>query len=148
MENLLKDVKITRVLNGVAAGTTVQNSSVVDMSGWDGVTFILMVGTLTATQVTSLKGQQGNVSNLSDAADLLGTLVGPLADGDSNKCLALDIYRPTDRYVRAVVNRATANAVIDGVIAIQYRGRKSPVTQDTATIAASEQHVSPVEGTA
>lgn len=148
MENLLKDVTITRVMNAVAAGTTAQNSSVIDMSGWDGVTFILAVGTLTATQVTSLKCQQGNVSNLSDAADLAGTLVGPLADGDSNKCLVLDIYRPTDRYVRAVVGRATANAVIDGVLAIQYRGRKSPVTQDTTTIAANEQHVSPAEGTA
>lgn len=148
MENLLRNIKITRVMNAVAAGTSAQNSSVVDMSGWDGVTFIAALGTLTATQVTSLKGQQGQVSNLSDAADLSGTLVGPLADGDSNKCLVLDIYRPTERYVRPVVNRATANAVIDGVIAIQYRGRKTPVTQDTATIAFSEQHVSPEEGTA
>ena len=148
MENLLKGIKITRVMNAVAAGTTVQNGSVVDMSGWDGVTFIASFGTLTATQVTSLKGQQGQVSNLSDAADLAGTLVGPLADGDSNKCLVLDIYRPLERYVRPVVSRGTANAVIDGVLAIQYRGRKSPVTQDTATIAANEQHVSPSEGTA
>lgn len=148
MENLLRDVKITRVMNAVAAGTSAQNGSVVDMSGWDGVMFVAALGALTATQVTSLKAQQGQVSNLSDAADLAGTLVGPLADGDGNKCLVLDIYRPQERYVRPVVNRATANAVIDGVIAIQYRGRKTPVTQDTATIAFSEQHVSPAEGTA
>ncbi len=148
MMNLLKDVKLTRVMNGVAAGTTVQNGSTLDMSGWDGVLFIAMLGTLTATQVTSLKAQQGNQSNLSDAADLAGTLVGPLADGDSNKCLVLDVYRPTDRYVRCVVNRATANAVIDGVLAVQYRGKKAPVSQDTATIAFNEQHVSPAEGTA
>lgn len=148
MQNLLKDTKVTRVLNAVAAGTSAQNGSAVDMSGFDGVTFILMVGALTATQVTSLKAQQGNASNMSDAQDLANTLVGPLADGDSNKCLVLDVYRPTDRYVRPVVNRGTANAVIDGVIAIQYRGRKSPVVQDTTTIAANEQHVSPAEGTA
>lgn len=148
MENLLKDIKITRVLNAVAAGTSAQNTSIVDMSGWDGVTFIAALGTLTATQVTSLKAQQGNASNLADAADLAGTLTGPMADGDSNKCLVLDIYRPLDRYVRGVVGRGTANAVIDGVIAIQYRGRKSPVTQDTTTIAFNEQHVSPAEGTA
>lgn len=148
MQNLLKDIKIVRVLNAVAAGTSPQNGSILDMSGWDGVTFIALLGTLTATQVTSLKAQQGNQSNLSDVADLAGTLVGPLADGDSNKCLALDVYRPTDRYVRCVVNRGTANAVIDGIVAVQYRGRKSPVTQDTTTIAANEQHISPAEGTA
>lgn len=147
MQNLLKDIKVTRVMNAVAAGTSVQNSSVVDMSGWDGVLFIAALGTLTATQVTGLKGQQGQASNLSDAADLAGTAVGPLADGDSNKCLALDIYRPLERYVRCVVTRGTANAVIDGVIAIQYRGRKAPALQD-ASIAFNESHVSPSEGTA
>lgn len=148
MQNLLKDIKVTRVMNAVAAGISNQNGATLDMSGWDGVLFVAALGTLTATQVTSLKAQQGQVSNLSDAADLLGTNVGPLADGDSNKCLALDIYRPTERYVRCVVVRGTANAVIDSVMAIQYRGRKMPVTQDTTTIAASEQHVSPAEGTA
>ncbi|MCS6289425.1 MAG: hypothetical protein H8K10_10655 [Nitrospira sp.] len=147
MQNLLKDIKVTRVMNAVAAGTSVQNSSVLDMSGWDGVVFIAALGALTATQVTGLKGQQGQASNLSDAADLIGTAVGPLADGDSNKCLALDIYRPQERYVRCVVTRGTANAVIDGVIAIQYRGSKAPAVQDTS-IAFAESHVSPAEGTA
>lgn len=148
MQNLLKGIKVTRVMNAVAAGTTSQNGSTLDMSGWDGVLFVAQLGTLTATQVTGLKAQQGNASNMSDAADLINTAVGPLADGDSNKCLALDIYRPLERYVRCVVTRGTANAVIDGVIAIQYRGRKAPVTQDTTTIAANESHVSPIEGTA
>lgn len=147
MNNLLQDCKITRVMNAVAAGTTAQNGSTLDMSGYDGVLFVASFGTLTATQVTSLKAQQDAASGMGTAADLAGTLVGPLADGDGNKCLALDVYRPQERYVRCVVNRATANAVIDGVIAIQYRSRKAPVTQST-TIAFSEQHISPGEGTA
>lgn len=148
MQNLLKDVKVTRVLNAVAAGITNQNGSTLDMSGWDGVTFIASLGTLTATQVTGIKVQQGQASNMADAADLINTNVGPMADGDSNKCIVVDVYRPLERYVRCVVTRGTANAVIDGAIAIQYRGRKSPVTQDTTTIALNEQHVSPIEGTA
>lgn len=148
MQNLLKDIKITRVMNAVAAGTSNQNGSTLDMSGWDGVQFIAAFGTLTATQVTGLKAQQGAASGMGDAADLAGSAVGPMADGDGNKCLVLDIYRPQERYVRCVVTRGTANAVIDGVIAIQYRGRKAPVTQDTTTIAANESHVSPAEGTA
>lgn len=145
--NLLKDIKITRVMNAVAAGTTDQNSSEVDMQGWDGVMFIAAFGALTATQVTQIKAQQDTATGMAGAADLAGTLVGPLADGDGNKCLVLDVFRPQERFVRCVVDRGTANAVIDGVIAIQYRGRKAPVTQGS-TIAFSEAHVSPAEGTA
>jgi adenine deaminase len=39
-------------------------------------------------------------------------------------------------------------AVIDGVIAIQYRVRKRPVTQDTSHVASNKSLVSPSEGTA
>jgi hypothetical protein len=57
------------------------------------------------------------------------------------------VFRPAERYVRAVVTRGTADAVIDGVIAIQYGARVLPATQD-ATVAGIETHVSPAEGTA
>ncbi len=145
--NLSKEVKVTRVMNAVAAGTTNQNSTVLDMQGFEGVMFVAAFGALTATQVTSLKAQQGTLSDGSDMADLAGTLTGPLADTDGNKLLVLDVFRPQERYVRCVVGRGTANAVIDGVIAIQYCSRKAPTTHDT-TVAFSELHVSPDEGTA
>ncbi len=146
MINLLKGTKITRVMNAVAAGVTNQNGTTLDMSGFDGVMFIASFGALTATQVTSLKAQQGQQSNLSDAADLAGTLTGPMADADGNKVLVLDVYRPAERYVRCVVQRGTANAVIDGVVAIQYRGRKTPIAQDSTYVSASKQLTSPAEG--
>lgn len=145
--NLSKHVKITRVMNAVAAGTTDQNGTVLDMQGFDGVMFIAAFGTLTATQVTSIKAQQGTLSDGSDMADLAGSAVGPLADTDGNKCLVLDVYRPQERYVRCVVDRGTANAVIDGVDAIQYDTRYKPTTHD-ATVAFAEAHISPDEGTA
>jgi hypothetical protein len=149
MSNLLKNVKIQRVMNAVAAGTSNQTSSAVDTQGFDGVMFVASFGTLTATQVTSLKAQTSSDDGASDAYDdLAGTLVGPMTDADSNKQLILDIYKPRKRYLKAVVNRATANAVIDGVTAILYRGRKAPVTQPSASVSASEQWVSPAEGTA
>lgn len=145
--NFLKRNKIERVMNAVAAGTSDQNSSVIDMVGYQEVTFVALFGTLTATQVTQIKVQQGDQANLSDAADLLGTNVGPLADGDSNKMLAVGVYRPTKRYVRCVVDRGTANAVIDGVLAILTEGPNVPVTQG-ATLISFENHFSPAEGTA
>jgi hypothetical protein len=61
--------------------------------------------------------------------------------------LVLDIHRPADPYVRAVVTRGTADATIDGVIAIQYGARLLPTFQDS-TVAGIETHVSPAEGAA
>lgn len=130
---LTHEVKVTRVLNAVAAGTTDQNSAVVDTQGWDGVMFIAAFGALTATQVTLLKAQHGAQANLSDAADITGGATAALADGDGNKCLIVDVRASSSkRYVRAVVDRGTANAVIDGVIAIQYRARHKPGSHDTS----------------
>ena len=145
--NLLKDVKITRVMSAVAAGTTDQDSDILDMQGYEGVMFIAMFGTLTATQVTAITAQQNTADSGTGMTDLEGTSVGPLDDADSDKCLVLDVYRPQERYVRCHVDRATANAVIDGIIAIQYNAHSKPVAQGS-TISASEAHQSPDEGTA
>ena len=113
---------------------------------YEGVVFVAAFGTLSSGAVTGLKAQQGLQANLSDAADLAGTALA-IADTDDNKLLVLDLFRPAKRYVRAVVTRGTADAVIDGVVAIQYGTRVLPVTQDT-TVAGIETHVSPAEGTA
>ena len=148
--NLADNIKIDRVQVAVAAGSTGVDCDAVDMSGFDGVIFLASFGALTATQVTSIKAQQGNVLagvDITDASDLKDTLVGPLADGDGTKVLGLDIVNPLKRYVRCVVNRATANAVIDGVIAIRYAGRKAPQALGVL-IKVLETHASPAEGTA
>jgi hypothetical protein len=147
MFNLSKAGKITRVINGTAAGTTDISGTVLDMKGYDSVMFVALFGALTATQVTLLKVQQGQQAGGGDMADLKDSAVGPLADADGNKCLVLDIHKPRERYVRCVVDRGTANAVIDGVIAIQYNADQEPVTHD-ATVKAAEFHHAPAEGTA
>lgn len=147
MHSLENAVKVTRVMNAVAAGTTDQESSTVDMQGFDGVMFIAAFGAITTNAVTSVKLQQGADSGGTDGADLLGTGV-TVADDDDNQVVVLDVYRPTERYVRCVIDRGTQNAVIDGIVAIQYNGRRQPTTHDSATVVAGESHNSPAEGTA
>ncbi len=143
---LAKNTKIARVMNAKAAGATAQNGTTVDMQNWEGVMFVALFGALTATQVTSIKAQQSGAKS-SGFSDLEGTEAGPLDDEDSNKALVLDIKNPRERYVRCVASRATANAVIDGVVAIQYGPRKMPAAHDS-TVVASEAHAGPAEGTA
>jgi hypothetical protein len=147
-KQMQEETKILRVMNAVAAGTTDQNSTGVNMAGWESVEFVAAFGALTATQVTSLKLQQSSDDGSADAySDLAGTSSGALADGDGNKLIRLEIVNPEKRYVRAVVDRGTANAVIDGVIAILRRPRSLPITQD-ASVSKYESHVRPAEGTA
>ena len=50
-KNLSRAAKVTRVMNAVAAGTSDQNSSSVDMTGFEGCQFVLMFGAITATQL-------------------------------------------------------------------------------------------------
>ena len=145
--NLSKNSKMTRASNAVAAGTSDVNGAVIDMQNFEGCLFAVAFGTITATAVTSIKAQQGDASNLSDATDLAGTAV-TVADDDDNQVFYLDIYRPTKRYIRVVVDRGTANAVIDDVLAVQYGPRNLPTIHNTTTIGGGEVHAGPAEGTA
>lgn len=140
MRNLLKNAKLTMVLAGAATGTSAQNTAAVDMAGYEGVVFFGSFATANA----------GNYANLAQSTasggtynDLEGTKVTPGDNGDS---WAIDVYRPTKRFVRAETVRAGATTVTGDVYALQYGARKPPVTHG-ATID-SETHVSPDEGTA
>lgn len=121
---LATSVKPIRVSNAVAAGNATNvNSTSVDCANADGVRFTVLFGTLTANQVTSVKLQGGALANGADAADLLDSETGNviqtanLADADTNRTAVLEVFKPKVRYVRAVVNRGTANAVVDGILA-------------------------------
>lgn len=143
-----EQTRLVHVLNPVAAGTSNQTSSSVDMSqgaGFRGVRFIADFGTLTAGQVTSMK-VQGSSDN-SSFSDLAGSGSGNMADADSNKMIVLDVYRPTYRYLQVVITRGTSNAVINCVIAELYDPIVEPTTQDT-TVSKSKTLLSPIAGTA
>lgn len=135
-KRLLDEIKITRVSNAAAAGTSDVNGTGVDMQGFDGVLFVAALGALSATQVTSLKAQSSSDDGSTDAyADISGAVTAAAADGDSNKLLVLDVHHPLERYVRPVLDRGTANAVLDGIIAIQYRGNRPTTNGSTVSSA-------------
>ncbi len=130
-----KGSKTIVLSTGAAAGTTAVNATAVDMLGYEAVRAMVLLGTLTATQVTSLKAQGSNTNNGSDWVDLGGTKVGPAADADGGKLLILDLYRPAYRYILFVVSRGTANAVISSIIGEVYVAANEPVAK-VATVAA------------
>lgn len=146
--NLSRAGKVTRVSNAVAAGVTDVTSSAIDMKGFDSCQFIVLLGAIVTAAVTSVKAQQSSDDGSADAyADLEGTGI-TVADDDDNQMVVLDIDHPQERYLKCIVDRATQNATVDGIIAIQYNAQKEPVTHDATTVVGSEYHHAPAEGTA
>lgn len=146
--NLTTAVKTVVAKAAVAAGSTdITDASVIDTQGYEGVRFIFLFGTLTAGTVTSVAvaGKDTN-SPTAGTDDLAGTGIA-VPDTESGKAFIVDIGKPTKRYLRPHVKRATQNAVLSGIIAEMYDPRERPVTKD-ATVSAQEIHASPAVGTA
>ncbi len=141
MNSLLKDTKISFIKGAVVAGTTDQDSSVLDMAGYDNVLFILLTGTALDTGVIELS-IYGNTANstssptptlLTTALQISYTSAG--GTDATTKALIADVLRPAQRYVFARCHRTVANLVIQGIVAIQYNARAKPVTVDSTVIA-------------
>lgn len=132
--NLLKNIKITKVMPSYTAGTTTRNSSIIDMQGYEGVLFVAAFGTMVTLSVITLIAQQDDVNAAGGMAALAGTATyTEPATAISEISLALDVYKPLKRYMRAQITISAANAEIDAVYAIQYKGKKSPVAIGTVT---------------
>ena len=144
MHTLTENARFARVLDGAAAGQGTSNGTGVDMTGYHRVIFVAALGAITATGTVTLKAQQSSDDGVADAyADLDGASVAA-DDQDGDKLLILEIPHPRKRYVRPVLVRAVANAVIDGIVAIQGEPMNAPVTQP-ATVAASAVVHAPAE---
>lgn len=135
MNPLSENVLITRVKNAVTAGTSDSDSSVLDMAGWDGVIYIALLNTVVDGSVLQLQAQGSAQSNGSSPSQEAATGSATAAT-NSNAFLVLDVIRPANRYQFVRVKRGTQNATIDGVIAIQYRGRNQPTSQVNALLSA------------
>lgn len=142
MYNLSNAVKINLGGATTAAGTSTVTGSTIDMQGYEGVLFIAKFGT--AASNNTIKAQQDTDSAMGGAADLAGTSVGV---GASDEIVWLDLYKPAERYVRALALRGTSTT-LDSLWAIQYGPRVMPVDNTVAGTIHGEVIVSPAEGTA
>lgn len=147
--SLVKNTKVTRHSNAVAAGSTVITpASGIDMQGFEVCTFIAAFGAIVSAAATSIEVHQSSDDGSADAyTALLGSKV-TVADTDDNKVVIVEIVKPRERYLKLIVNRATQNATLDGIIAVQSQPRKAPTTHDATTVVTPETHASPAEGTA
>ncbi len=118
--------KYQRVSNAVSAGTTDVDSTAVDLTAAESVTFLVLLGALTSTNVTTAKLQESDDN--STFTDVTGGTASDTVDDDDNQILVLEYLRAKKRYVRVKLTRATANAVVDGIVAEIHGLRNSPPT--------------------
>ncbi len=142
---MLSENTLISVGAAYSAGTTDVTGATADMADWDGIMVVLALSAIATGAVTTLKLQQGSASDLSDAADLLGT-GSSIADTDDDGVVVLDLYQPRERFVRAYLDKDGSNSVAGTILYIRYRGKEAPVTQGSGVTV--ERHQSPAEGTA
>lgn len=145
---MVNDVLIKRVSAGVTAGTGTKKATIVDMAGYDEVTFIVLFGEVTNTSKVKVQVAQHSTNVTGSMVVTTATTDEIVSDGTevklSDKAVALTVNKPLERYLELQTVIGTANAVIDGVIAILGQARTKPVDLD-ATVQAGEFFLSPVD---
>lgn len=143
MVSLANAVKIEKIKDVTsAAGSTVLESSVVDMEGYDGILLFTSFGTAAADNL--LKAKMSSANDSGTMGDIEGSAIAP---GASDEDQWIDIFRPRKRYLQLVAIRATSTKLGD-MWAIKYGARVKPVDNNTAGTIAGEALTSPSTGTA
>ena len=131
MDHIFSNSKISLVMasTDLAAGSTVSDTTdltvntTLDMAGYEGVLFLAMPMTVTAAGTIGMIPKFGSSSGtLTLAATSFwgGTSTLGGTTDMSQKYFALEIHKPIQRYVGLRLHRATQNANLAGIIAIQY----------------------------
>lgn len=125
----MQGMKFFKPVDSVIAGVdaTVQTGDIISASGYARMRFLVALGAVADTAVVTVKIQQGNASDLSDAVDIASSELTITASSAefANKLLSVDALI-TKKYCRVAYQRTVANTAIDSVVGIAYSGRYSP----------------------
>ena len=142
MKSLLKNCAIDYVGAAVsAANNTDDNSSRLDMTGYDGVIFMTTITDSTALGTCTLSIQENSADSDTGMTEITGaTITATSASNDdlNDELLIVDCYKPQERYVQGTRVTATQNGAFGQIIAIRYNAAKPPITQSTSTVAGSK----------
>lgn len=129
--NLLNNLAPLVLGNAVAAASnTDDDSAIIDMAGFEGVVFMASIDDSAATAVAEIKVQQSAANaggGMVDLAGAVATLASAVDDDLNAQFLAVDVFRPKERYLRVNRTSSTANIAFGSVFAIRYGARKVPI---------------------
>ena len=132
MQTLLSNVKFEEMIAHAnrSAGTSDINGITVDMNGFEGCLIRLEMGAITASAVTTLKGQESD-SSTGGWTEVDGAEIS-IAPDEDNVYVDMDVANIRKRFFRGVVERATANAGIRSAQYIKYNASFLPTSQPAA----------------
>lgn len=129
------NLKITPVLGYFAAGTTKRTSTIIDMSGFDGVVFAAVLGTTIEGGTLDVFVEQHTLNQTSGMARVATTTVYTVPGSPAAlTSILVDVYKPQERYLQCNITPAAQNAVICGIVAIQYKAKTAPITVDSTVV--------------
>jgi hypothetical protein len=146
--NFIKNNVTDVVMDPEALSSAIDtNSTRLDMSGYEGVVFILPITDSVATGVVTITAEQNIIDSDSGMAALTGasatdTDVG--GDALNNQILVLEIVKPEERYIQCVLTSSVANIATGNMIAIRYTSKKDPIVEGS-TVLDSTLVISPAE---
>ena len=143
--NLGKNIKITKCLD-YDTGSAVREGATLDMQGFDGVLAIMHCADIHNSAVGDLHFETATQANFSSGQDLANTAIA-VAGTDDDDLFVIDLYRPQERWIRAVVTKDTSNTAAESVVYVQYTGRKGPIDNTEAGEVTYELNISPDRGT-
>jgi hypothetical protein len=142
MHNLFKNVSLREINAPVAAGSSIDdNSDIIDMAGFEGALFFVPVTDSVATGVATLTIEQNIANSGTGMAALSGAVATATCatnDDLNNKVLVVDVYRPKERYLQAVLTSATANIAFGNTIVLLYNKKGLlPISTDASVLASA-----------
>lgn len=150
MDNgLLENVKVIPVYTGGTINNGNAETTIVDMAGYDAITWLVYTGDCINAAVAALSMVEdtdpahGDDPTECATADKLSRTCD--ATNTDNVLLVYEVLRPAKRYVRLkIAESASQNFIVRSVVAILSKARDLPVSQAATAVVASKQVSSPV----
>jgi len=126
--NLSRAALPVLVKKQAASGTSVVETDVVDLEahGAEGVLFFGRLATPNPESSVKLQVSADGAAGWVDLADHDGAAVAVTTTAADN-LFVLDVYRPPEAFVKAVVDRSAAGTAVGDVFAVPYAAGQLPV---------------------
>lgn len=110
------------------------NGTVMDMQGWDGCLFIFNIGTMASGATFDARIISSANSNFSGNSNVTNAAITQVANTANNNVAMIDVWRPSQRYLKSAVQPATANSTFSSIAVRYHRTGILPPTQAATTL--------------
>src|SRR5436309_15737602 len=91
------------------------NGTALDMQGWDGCCFVFNLGAMASGATFDARIGSSANANMSWATNITNAALTQVANTGNTNVAVIDIFRPTNRYLRSAAVPATANVTVSSV---------------------------------